>query len=125
MRTRRLGRARPPPVPPWERFSSCSSRCVAALRTPSPPRKSHAHIGPERLRMGRLRVDFVPARDAIMPRWALGPADPNALSAAGSQLLCCLTGGTTWLTVDLAPDAPIQFVSPIIGIVGPVVSRVS
>src|SRR4029077_1100885 len=40
--------------------------------------KSHAHIGPDRLRMGRLRVDFVPARDAYHGRgvWALaGPAD--------------------------------------------------
>jgi len=40
--------------------------------------KSHAHIGPERLRMDRLRVDFVPARDAYHGRgvWALaGPAD--------------------------------------------------
>jgi len=35
--------------------------------------KSHAHIGPERLRMGRLRVDFVPARDAHHGRgvWVL------------------------------------------------------
>ena len=32
--------------------------------------KSHAHIGPERLRMGRLRVDFVPARDAYHGRGA-------------------------------------------------------
>ena len=41
-------------------------------------RKSPAHIRPERLCMGRLRVDFVPTRDADHVRgvWALaGPAD--------------------------------------------------
>src|SRR6266481_9514846 len=40
--------------------------------------KSHADIGPERLRMGRLRVDFVPAGDAchgLGVRAVAGPAD--------------------------------------------------
>jgi hypothetical protein len=40
--------------------------------------KSPAYIGPERLRMGKVRVDFVPARDAdhgLGVRAVAGPAD--------------------------------------------------
>ena len=44
--------------------------------------KSHTHIEPERLRMGRLRVDFVPARDACNGRGVRALAGPPDLERA-------------------------------------------
>ena len=69
------------------------SPCVLERRV----RKSNVYIGPERLRMGRLRVDFVPARDAYHGRsvWALaGPADfERALRGRGR---CCSPRLARW-----------------------------
>jgi len=66
MRDKTVGAGRrPPPVPPSERFSSCSSRWSQPSRTPSPAREITCSLtpGPNDF-VGRLRVDFVPARDA-------------------------------------------------------------
>ena len=96
-------------------------------------RKSHAHIGTERLRVGPRRVDFVPAGDADHGRdvrallWRAGLIS-NALFAAGvAAVVLVLLGGTTWLSGGFwaADGAYSRFVSPVVGLVWVVVvSRV-
>jgi hypothetical protein len=85
------------PVPPAH--NGGRSPCVLDRRL----RKSRAHIGTERLRVGLRRADFVPARDADNGRdvrtLAAGLIS-NALFAAGvAAVVLVLLGGTTWVVV--------------------------
>ena len=130
--TRRLGRGgnrvqcRPPiPFPLAYRGGRCPRVLHRRLG------KSHAYIGPERLRMGRLRADFVPAGDACLASaFGLWRARliSNAQFAAGvAAVVLGLLGGTKWLTGGFwAPDGVYsRFVWPGIGVVwGMVVSGV-